>query len=85
MAIKDKGKIVSILFVLAGLVIGGLIGDLAANVDWLSWLSYGESFGLRDPIVLDLNVMVITLGLMIKINIASIIGVIIALVIYRKV
>ena len=85
MATKDRGKVVSILFVLAGLVIGGLIGDLAGNVDWLSWLSFGEEFGLKSPLVLDLNVMAITLGLTIKINIASIIGVVIALVIYRKV
>ena len=61
MAIKDRGRIVSILFVLAGLVIGGLIGDLASNVSWLNWLSFGEEFGLKDPILLDLNVMVITL------------------------
>lgn len=85
MAIKDKGKIISILFVLAGLVIGGLIGDLAANVSWLNWLSFGEEFGLREPIILDLNVMTVTFGLAIRINIASIIGVIISLVAYRKV
>ena len=85
MAIKDKGKIISILFVLGGLVIGGLLGDLAANVDWLSWLSFGEEFGLKEPLLLDLNVMVLTLALTVKINIASIIGVVIALIIYRKV
>ena len=85
MAVKDRGRIISILFILAGLVIGGLIGDVAANVDWLKWLAYGEEFGLAEPIILNLNVMTITLGFMIKINIASIIGVIIALVIYRKV
>ena len=85
MAVKDKGKIISILFILAGLVIGGLIGDLAANVEWLKWLAYGEEFGLQEPIILNLNVMIITFGLMIKINIASILGVIIALIIYRKI
>lgn len=85
MAVKDRGRIISILFVLAGLVIGGLIGNLTANINGLSWLSYGEEFGLRDPIILDLNVLTLTLGLTIKINIASIIGVIIALVVYRKV
>lgn len=85
MAIKEKGKLISILFVLAGLVIGGLLGNLAANVSWLNWLAYGEEFGLMDPVVLDLNVLTLTLGLTIKINIASIIGVIIALLLYRKV
>jgi len=85
MATKDRGKIISILFVLAGLVIGGLIGDVASNVDWLSWLSFGQEFGLTEPLTLNLNVMVITFGLVIKINIASIIGVAIALLIYRKI
>lgn len=85
MAVKDRGKFISILFILAGLVIGGLIGNLTSSINGLSWLSYGEEFGLRDPVVLDLNVLTLTLGLTIKINIASIIGVIIALVAYRKV
>lgn len=85
MATKDRGKWVSILFILSGLVIGGLLGDLAANVDWLWWLSFGDQFGLENPIVLDLSVVTVTFGLMIKINIASIIGVIVALLIYRKV
>ena len=85
MAVKDRGKIISILFILAGLVIGGLIGNLASSINGLSWLAYGEEFGLRDPIILDLNVLTLTLGLTIRINIASIIGVIIALIVYRTV
>ena len=85
MAVKERGRLIVILFVLAGLVIGGLIGNVASNVSWLSWLSYGEEFGLMDPLVLDLNVLSLTLGLTININIASILGVIIALVVYRKV
>ncbi len=85
MAIKDKGVWILILFILAGLVIGGLLGDLAGKVDWLWWLSFGEEFGLESPIVLDLGIAKLTFGLMLKINIASIIGVVIALIIYRKV
>mgnify|MGYP003312531722 CR=1 FL=1 len=52
------------IFLLSGLVIGGLLGELANKVDWLWWLSYGESFGLSNPIELDLNVITITFGLM---------------------
>ena len=85
MATRDKSKWILVLFILSGLVIGGLLGNLAASVDWLWWLSFGEEFGLENPIVLDLSVVTITFGLMIKINIASIIGVIIALLVYRKV
>ncbi len=85
MATKDRGKWILLLFILSGLVIGGLLGELASSVDWLWWLSFGREFGLESPIVLNLSVITITFGLAIKINIASIIGVIIALLIYRKV
>lgn len=71
------------LMMLVGVVLGGFIGILAAKVSWLGWLSYGQSFGLQNPIVLDLGLLVLTFGLNIKITIAGIIGVIIAIIIYR--
>ena len=60
-----------------------LAGNAAAGVSVLSWLNYGQSFGFASPIVLDLGILVITFGLSIKITIASIIGVLIAIIIYR--
>ena len=85
MATKEKRVWILLVFLLSGLVIGGLLGELASNIDWLWWLSYGQSFGLSSPIEWDLNVVVITFGLMLRINIASIIGMAIAIFIYRKV
>lgn len=85
MATKEKNIWILLVFLLSGLVIGGLLGELAARVDWLWWLSYGESFGLSSPIELDLSVITVTFGLMFKINIASIIGMVLAIFIYRKV
>ena len=67
------------LLLLTGIVLGGFIGMLAA----LSWLGYGQTFGLDTPIVVNLGLLVITFGLTIKITIASIIGVVIAIIIYR--
>ena len=84
MATKEKGTLVLIIFILCGIVIGGLIGQLASSVSWLNWLSYGMDFGLVDPIVLDLGVVQLTLGLLFKINVSSIIGIAIAIFIYRK-
>ena len=69
------------LLILAGIVLGGFIGVLAEGVPALSWLSYGQT--LETPIVLNLGLVVITFGLTIKITIASIIGVIISIFIYR--
>ena len=69
--------------VLTGIVLGGFIGMLAEGVPALSWLGYGQTFGLDTPIVVNLGLLVITFGLTIKITIASIIGVVIAIIIYR--
>lgn len=85
MATKDKKIWILLIFILSGLVVGGLLGELASKVDWLWWLSYNQSFGLENPIVLDLSIVKLTFALMIKINIASIIGMILAIFIYRKV
>ncbi len=71
------------LMLLAGIVLGGFIGMLTKDISALSWLSYGQSFGLADPVVLNFGVLVITFGLSIKITIASIVGVILAIIIYR--
>lgn len=82
---RDKSIWILIIFILSGLVIGGLLGDLAKDVNGMSWLAYGKSFGLTEPIKLDLNIIKITFALMININIASIIGMALGIFIYRKV
>ena len=83
MATRERNFWILLVFLLSGLVIGGLLGEIASQVDWLWWLSYGQSFGLVSPIELDLSVITITFGLMFKINIASIIGLIISIYIYK--
>jgi hypothetical protein len=80
---KYKNGWLLLLFILIGIVLGGLIAESTAGIASLSWLGYGNSFGLTSPLVLDLGVMVLTFALQIKITIASIIGVILAIVIYR--
>ena len=85
MATKEKNIWILLIFILSGLVVGVLIGNLASYVDWLWWLSYSQSFGLENPVVLDLSVLKITFALMFKINIASIIGMVLAIFIYKKI
>lgn len=71
------------LLLLSGIVLGGFIGTLVSGIPFLSWLNYGQSFGLENPVVLDLGILVLTFGLSIRITVASIIGVLIAILIYR--
>lgn len=85
MATREKNIWILLVFLLAGLVVGGLLGKLASGVSWLWWLSYEQQFGLESPIVLDLSVIQLTFGLMFKINVASIIGMILSIFIYKKI
>lgn len=80
---RYKNFWILLILLLAGIVLGGFMGQLAEGVPWLSWLGFGQSFGLASPLVLDFGIMVITFGLSIKITMASIIGVAAALLIYR--
>lgn len=85
MATKEKNIWILLIFILSGLVVGGLLGELASKVDWLWWLSYSQGFGLESPVTLDLSVMTITFALMFKISISSIIGMVLAIFIYKKI
>ena len=70
---------VLILLVLIGFVIGGFIGTYFDG----TFLNYGQTFGLTNPVELNLGFIVLTFGLKIQISIASVLGVIISLVVYR--
>ncbi len=75
---------VLVLLMLAGVVLGGFIGNALGGISALSWLNYGSSFGLSSPLVLDLGVLTLQFGLTIRFTIAGIIGIVLAFFIYRK-
>ncbi len=85
MATKEKNFWILLVFLLSGLVLGGLLGILAESIDWLWWLAYSQNFGLSSPVALDLSVLKISFSFMVKINVASIVGMAIAIFIYRKI
>ena len=85
MATKEKNIWILLLFIFSGLVIGGLLGELASKIDWLWWLSYSQSFGLESPVIVDIGVLKVTFALMFKISVSSIVGMVLAIFIYRKV
>ena len=70
---------VFLVVVLICFMLGSFIGTYFSN----TFLNYGQVFGLSSPLVLDLGFIILTFALQIHITIASVIGVIIALIIYR--
>ncbi len=81
---SGKNNWACFLMMLSGIVLGGFIGYLTKDIRFLSWLNYGQTFGLEQPIVLNLGIMVLTFGLTINISVASIIGVVVAIILYKK-
>lgn len=73
------------ILLFSGIILGGLLGELAAQVSFLSWLAYGQTFGLTEPLLLDVGVVNLSFGIIFKLNVASIIGILLAVFAYRKV
>ena len=48
---RGKNSWVLLLMLLSGIVLGGFIGEMTKGVAGLSWLNFGQSFGLNDPLV----------------------------------
>ena len=68
-----------VVLVLIGFVIGRFIGTYFDG----SFLNYGQSFGMNSPVVLNLGFIILTFGIQFHITIASVLGVVIALLVYK--
>lgn len=82
---RGKSSWILIVLILAGLVLGGLLGEIAAKVDFLWWLGYSQTFGLTTPLQLDLSIIQLSFSIMFKISISSIIGMIAGIFIYKMI
>ncbi len=78
---KTSRGLTILLILLVALVLGGIIGDVFSKS--IPVLSYGKSIGF-DAVTIDLSVLQIVLGFQMHINIAGIIGILIALFIFRR-
>ena len=74
-----KKTLYVILLICIGVVVGMLVSNLTQNITWLSWLSFGREFGLTSPFVLNLGIIIFTLGMTINLNISVIIFVVLSL------
>ena len=80
---KSAGYWLWVFIILAGLVLGGFIGDVLSGYSSLSWLAYGREFGLSEPLVLDCYILKLTFAITVRINIASILGVFLSMLMYK--
>jgi hypothetical protein len=76
------------LIVIAGLVVGSLLGELVANIVpsglLHDLLTRGPQIGLSPPATLDLRFIALTFGMMLKINVVGLLGVALAAFALRR-
>ncbi len=80
---KLKRTFLLLFFLLAGIVTGGMIAKVCADVPVLSWLAYYNSIGF-DPVTFDLSVLKFTIGLHMGVSVAQIITISLAIFLYNR-
>ena len=84
---KLKKNITFIFFIVAGIIVGALIATLASEISFLSWLAFGKTIGLstQNPLLINLLMIKLAFGFEVELNIAQIITITAALLLYKKV
>ena len=77
-----------VVALVAGLVVGSLLGDLLGQLVGSPWLrdllTRGPTIGLTPPATLDLRLVSITFGVMFKVNVVGVLGIVVALLVVRR-
>ncbi len=81
---STKNFWIFLIVLISGLVIGGFIGSTLGDFPFFAWLNYGKTIGFTSPLVLDLEIIKINFGITVHFSICGIIGMILAILIYKK-
>jgi len=78
---KKGNSIYLIILILSGSILGSVLGKIFSK--YLPILNYGDTIGFS-PTTFDLHIVTFTLGFSANLTLAGIIGIIIAIIAYRK-
>lgn len=73
------------MIIFMSIILGIFLGNLAETISGLKFLSYGMKLGFDNPVVLNLGFMKLTLGFLLNLNIAGILGFMLSIFIVKKV
>lgn len=84
----SKGMGMMVLFLITGAVVGGILGELAASSSLLSGIApyLIKPFPIFDlpPVAIDLYVVKFVIGFALYPNLMSILGIIAAIILFRR-
>lgn len=78
-----KNKILLVMLVIAGAIVGSIAAKGAASAESLGWLAYSKEFGIA-PTTINLVVINLTIGFEFSLNVAQILFMLVAVIIYPK-
>ncbi len=87
---NKKSPWVLLLLLLAGAMIGGIVGELLAQNPGMAWIGLGGTKGYRELLAFSLNPLVdthaIRLGFdfVLRVNAGSLLGMILGIIIYTR-
>ncbi len=73
-----------VVIVIAGAMLGSVLAGAVGESTYLSWLGRSLTVGLAPPVVLDLHVLTLTLGLTLRLNLAVVLGILVAAFVFRR-
>jgi hypothetical protein len=74
---------VLVIVVLAGAILGSVVADALGQFTYLAPLGRSVAVGANPPVTLDLRVITLTLGFVIRLNLATVLGIIAAIYVFR--
>ena len=81
---KAKNTLILIFLLLAAVVLSALIGTLTEGVEFLRWLTWGDSVGI-DTVNLDLGIINVSFSFKMQVNVLQVVLIGAALLLYKKV
>ena len=81
---KTKNTLILVFLILASLVLSALVAQLTGGIEWLKWLTWGESIGF-DTGHLNLIIIDLSLSFKMQVNVLQVLLITASLLLYRKV
>jgi len=72
-----------VIIVVAGAMLGSVVADAVGQFTYLAPLGHSVAFGVDPPVTLDLRVATMTLGFAVRLNLAIMLGIIVAIFVFR--